>query len=112
MRHKTYKAVLLGWQLLVHFKVAQFIISFDSGQHWILPLQMSCCLARWSEFPGTVTHSLVCVRSQGPKGLGLVVQHEQGISNDAHVEALTHQLRLHQFERACDLQRVLQGQWL
>lgn len=28
MRHKTYKAVPLGWQLLVHFKVAQFIIYF------------------------------------------------------------------------------------
>lgn len=74
----------------------------SGSQHWALPLQMSCGLARWSESPGSIAHSLVHVHCQGPEGLGLVVQHEQGVSNYAYIEALTHQAGLHQFECACD----------
>lgn len=62
-----------------------------SSQHWALPLQMSWGLAKWSESPSSIAHSLVHVHREGPEGLGLVVQHEQGVSNDADIEALARQ---------------------
>ena len=71
---------------------------------------MSSGLAKWSESPGSTADSLVHVNRQGLEGLGLIVQHEQGVSNDVYIEALTCQMGLHQFERACDCQSVLQGQ--
>lgn len=109
------QAVSLRWQLWPHLKVALFIVFdsfFYSGQYWALPLQVSCWLSRWSESPGALTHSLVHVGRQGPEGLVLVVQHEQGVSNDTHIEALLYQFGLYQFERAGDLQGILQRQWL
>lgn len=66
-------------------------------------------LARWSELPSPFTHGLVYVCCQGPEGLGPGVQYEQGVTDDTHIKALTHQAGLHQFERARDLQCVLQG---